>query len=132
MRQQGFDSEAPIVDLSTGRMSHHFFRWLMAQQIGRWMRAQAVQDTGSFTADPGNGPLQTRTNSGAFTLTAPTRDGEFSLLVTNASGAGTITFSGFVGGSHGASLTTTNGHKFRIDIKRWNKDTSHYYVYALQ
>ncbi len=76
---------------------------------------------GSFTVDCGARPLQYITNSGAFTITAPTRDGSCMLLVTNASTAGAITFSGFsVGSNVGDTYATTSGYYFTISIWRIN------------
>jgi hypothetical protein len=86
----------------------------------------------SFTADGLKGQLQYGTNHGAFTLTAPTADTEIDILVVNDGSAGAITFSGFtVGSLTGDPLTTTNGHKFIISIKRIN-GTSTYTIKALQ
>lgn len=88
--------------------------------------------TGSFTADPGLGPLQYITNNGAFTITAPSFDGSFMLLITNGASASTVTFSGFtVGTSTGDSLTTTNTNKFLVSIARVN-GVSTYVIKALQ
>jgi hypothetical protein len=77
--------------------------------------------TGNITVDCGARPLQYIINAGAFTATAPTSDGSCILLVTNTSGAGTVSFTGFtVGASVGDALTTTNAHKFSIHIWRVN------------
>lgn len=87
---------------------------------------------GSFTVDPGDGPLQYGTNNGAFTLTAPANDGACDLLITNGASAGAITFSGFtVGASTGDALTTTNGHRFLVMIRRINSVAT-YMIKALQ
>lgn len=86
----------------------------------------------SFTLNPALGNYQYGTNNGAFTLTAPASDCAVDLLVTNGSSAGSITFSGFtVGSSTGDALTTTNGHKFIISIRRINS-VSTYIIKALQ
>jgi hypothetical protein len=86
----------------------------------------------SFAVDPTLGNYQYGTNNGAFTLTAPTSDSAVDLLVTNGATAGSITFSGFtVGPSTGDPLTTTNGHRFLISIRRINA-VSTYVIKALQ
>jgi len=86
----------------------------------------------SFTLNPALGNYQYGTNNGAFTLTAPTSDCAVDLLVTNGASAGSITFSGFtVGSSTGDALTTTNGHKFIVSIRRINS-ISTYIIKALQ
>jgi hypothetical protein len=76
---------------------------------------------GNKTINCGLGPLQFTNNSGAFTITAPSSDGSCILLVTNVTGAGAISFSGF-STAPGAStaLTTTVGSKFSIQIWRIN------------
>lgn len=87
---------------------------------------------GSFTVDCGKCPLQYISNSSAFTITAPTNDGSCIILVTNASGAAAITFSGFsVGSNTGDTLDTTSGHAFSISIWRINS-VSRYLISAHQ
>ena len=86
----------------------------------------------SFTVDGLLGQLQYGTNHGAFTLTAPAADTAVDLLVTNDASAGAITFSGFtVSASTGDALTTTNGNKFLISVRRIN-GVSTYMIKALQ
>ena len=86
----------------------------------------------SFTVAPNSGNYQYGTNNGAFTMTAPASDCAVDILVTNGASAGAITFSGFtVGSSTGSALTTTNGHRFVISIRRINS-ISTYSIYALQ
>lgn len=88
--------------------------------------------TGNVTIDCGARPLQSITNNGAYTITAPANDGSCILLVTNGASAGATTFSGFsVGSSTGDALTTTNAQKFSISIWRIN-GTSGYRVAAHQ
>jgi hypothetical protein len=90
------------------------------------------QAVGSFTVNPLGGNYQYTTNNGAFTLTAPTVDCAVDILVTNGAAAGAITFSGFtVGANVGDTLTTTNGSRFIISIRRINA-ISTYTVKALQ
>src|SRR5581483_6415222 len=87
---------------------------------------------GTFTVDPGKGPLQYITNAGNFTLAAPAADGSVDILVTNNNAAGTISFSGFtVGSNTGEALDTTNTHKFMITVVTINS-VSTYFVKALQ
>lgn len=87
---------------------------------------------GSITLDPGNGPNQYISNTGARTITAPSYDGSFRLWIFNGAGAGALTFSGFtVSSSFGDALTTTNGHKFVVGIERCN-GTATYTIKALQ
>lgn len=91
-----------------------------------------TQSSGTYTPDPGNGPLQFITNGGAFTFAAPSFDGAFDTLITNGSGAGSITFSGFtVSSNTGDALTATVGNQFILSIRRIN-GTSSYIVKALQ
>lgn len=91
-----------------------------------------TRTTGNVTATCGLRPLQYITNSGAFTLTAPTSDGSCIMLVTNDGSAGSITFSGFsVGSSTGDSLSTANTYKYSIHIWRIN-GTSGYRIAAHQ
>lgn len=86
----------------------------------------------SFTINPALGNYQYGTNHGAATWTAPTSDCGVDILVTNDGSAGTITFSGFtVSSSTGDALTTTNGNKFLIMIRRINS-VSTYSIKALQ
>ncbi len=88
--------------------------------------------TGNITVDCGSRPLQSITNGGAFTITAPSNDGSCIVLVTNNASAGTITFSGFnVGTNTGDTLNTTNTNKFMISIARIS-GSSTYSVKALQ
>lgn len=76
-----------------------------------------AQSTGNITVDCGARPIQTITNGGAFTITAPVNPGYCILDVTNNATAGAITFSGFsVGANTGDTLTTTNTNAFLIFI----------------
>jgi hypothetical protein len=80
--------------------------------------------TGSGTVTPAfaNGNQQKLTNAGAFTLAAPSSgEGSMQIYLTNASGAGVITLSGFISIT-GAPLTTSNGHKFILSIGRDGSD----------
>lgn len=88
--------------------------------------------SGTTTIDCGKNPSQYLTNGGAFTLAAPTNDGQCIVQVENGASAGTITFSGFsVGTNTGDPLDTTNGHKFQISIRRVHS-VSEYAIQAAQ
>lgn len=94
--------------------------------------ASLSQATGSIVVNCGARPLQTISNAGIFTITAPANDGSCVLKTTNTASAGTITFSGFsVGANTGDTLDTTNGHKFMIFVYRVGGDST-YAVKALQ
>jgi hypothetical protein len=87
---------------------------------------------GNITVNALLGNYQHMANSGAFTITAPTNDCAVDLLVTNSPTAGAITFTGFtVGANTGDLLTTTNGHRFILSIRRINA-ISTYVIKALQ
>lgn len=88
--------------------------------------------TGNVTIDCGSRPLQSQTNGGAYTITAPSNDGSCILGVANNATAGAITFSGFnVGANTGDALDTVNGHNFMITIVRIS-GVSTYMIKALQ
>lgn len=89
--------------------------------------------SGTYTPDAYNHNYQYYTNNGAHTLAVPSNDCAIDILVTNGASAGAITFSGSytVGSSTGDALTTTNGHKFIISIRRIN-GVSTYVKKALQ
>ncbi len=87
----------------------------------------------SFTVNPLLGNYQYGNNAGPFLITAPTVDGGVDLLITNASGAGAVTFSGFTvnAANIGDPITTTNGSRFLVSIRRIG-GISTYLVKALQ
>lgn len=88
--------------------------------------------SGTTTINCGTVGTQFLTDNGAFTLAAPAADSGCAIQITNGASAGTITFSGFtVGSNTGATLDTTNGHKFMINILRIN-GSSIYNVVAQQ
>jgi len=88
--------------------------------------------TGAVIPNPLVGNYQYLTNNGAFTLAAPAVDCAIDILITNGSTAGVITFSGFtVNAVTGEPLTTTNGSKFIISLRRIN-GVSTYLIKALQ
>ena len=85
-----------------------------------------------FTVNPALGNYQFGTNHAAATWNAPVSDCAVDILVTNDATAGAISFSGFTTGSNvGDALTTTNGNKFIISMRRINS-ISTYTVKALQ
>lgn len=83
--------------------------------------------TGTLTLDSGRGPLQFLTNNGAFTIAAPSNDGEIDLLVINATSAGAITFSGFSVNSTaiGDTYTTTNTNRFVLMSRTINGSSTY-------
>jgi hypothetical protein len=88
--------------------------------------------SGSYTPDALNGNYQYFTNNGAITFNSPGTDCAIDFLITNSGTAGAITFSGYtVNANTGEPLTTTNGHKFILSIRRIN-GTSTYVIKALQ
>lgn len=88
--------------------------------------------SGTVTLAGADGQTQYYTNNGAHTLAAPAADTEIDVLITNGASAGAITFSGFtVGSVTGSALTTTNGHRFLVSVRRIN-GVSTYSIYALQ
>lgn len=76
---------------------------------------------GSYQPTPVGGNFKRITNGGAFTFQAPTAAGDYTLVVqmTNGSGAGTVTFSGF-NRTTGNAITTTVGDDFFIYITKCN------------
>jgi hypothetical protein len=89
-----------------------------------------TKSTGSYTPEPGNGPLQKVTNNGAHTLIASSNVGSFVLRVINGASAGAITFSGFDKQLPGDTYATTNANQYDIFIKITGKKT--YQIVALQ
>lgn len=91
-----------------------------------------TKSTGTFTPDPTLGNYQYVTNGGAFTLAAPTTDCAIIVRITNNGSAGSITITGMTAKTTpGDSLTTTNGHKFEVQITRVN-GVSTYLIVAMQ
>jgi len=79
----------------------------------------------TYRPDPSGGNFKTLTNAAAFTLAAPTAGGDYTIIVqiTNATGAGAITLSGF-NRTIGDAFTTTVGHDFFVFITKVNGFTS--------
>ena len=93
-----------------------------------------TQSAGNFIVNCGNNPAQWVTGStSAWTITAPSTDGECILQVENPGASAVIpTFSGFTQGTNtGDALTTANSAVFQISIVRIH-GISHYLVSALQ
>jgi hypothetical protein len=80
---------------------------------------------GTTTPDPRSGNLKRYLNTGAHSLAAPSVDGDYTMViqVTNDTGAGLITLSGF-SKTGGDSFTTTVGHDFFVFITKINGFTS--------
>ena len=83
--------------------------------------ADGTFSSGTYTPTPVGGNFKAITNGGAFTIAAPTAGGDYTLIVqvTNASGAGAITLTGFNRVS-GDAFTTTSGHNFFVFITKCN------------
>jgi hypothetical protein len=75
---------------------------------------------GSFTPNPLLGNYQYFTNNGALTISVPATDCAMDLMMTNGASAGAVTFSGytFAASNYGDLLTTVNGQRFIISIRR--------------
>jgi len=89
-----------------------------------------TKTSGTWTPDESYGNLQYITNGGAFTLAPPSNSGTMIIQVTNGSGAGAITTSGFTMVT-GDPIDTTNTHKFIAYITKINS-VSHLTWVALQ
>lgn len=88
--------------------------------------------TGTYTPSPTGGNIRSITNSGAFTLAAPTTAKDYTMIVqiANTATAGAVTLSGFAK-TRGDAFTTTNGHAFNVYITKIN-NISTAFVEALQ
>lgn len=77
--------------------------------------------SGTYTPTTVGGNMKRIVNGGAFTFAAPTASGDYTLIVqmTNTTGAGAVTFSGF-SKTAGQSLTTTVGDDFLFSIIKIN------------
>ena len=80
-----------------------------------------TKSSGTYTPSPAGGNIRRIINGGAFTLAAPSASGDFTMIVqiTNTTGAGAITLSGF-NKTAGDAFTTTNGHDFFLFITKVN------------
>ena len=77
--------------------------------------------SGTYTPTPIGGNLRYITNAGIFTLAAPTASGDYTMIIqiTNVTGAGAITLSGF-SKTTGSAFTTTVGDDFLFYITKVN------------
>jgi hypothetical protein len=80
-----------------------------------------TKSSGTYTPTPAGGNMKRVSNAGAFTLAAPSAAGDYTLVVqiTNATGAGAITLSGF-SKTTGSNFTTTVGHDFFVYLTKCN------------
>jgi hypothetical protein len=87
---------------------------------------------GSYTPSPAGGNIRRIVNAGAFILAAPTYPGDYSLIlqISNTTGAGAITLSGFTV-TGGGLFTTTPTDRFLLYITVAN-GLSEAFVRALQ
>jgi len=77
--------------------------------------------TGPVQPEPYNGNYQYISNNAAFTISAPGNDCAIDILITNAIGAGVVSFVGFtVSASTGDPITTLTGARFIVSIRRIN------------
>lgn len=76
----------------------------------------------NLTINAASGNYQYGTANAAFTLTAPTSDCAVDVLLTNGTGAGTITLSGFTANAtnSGDTYATTSTNKYILMIRRIN------------
>jgi hypothetical protein len=99
---------------------------------GGFLVTPVALSAGAFTVNALLGNYQYTVNNYSFNITAPVNDCAVDILVTNGAAAGTITFLGFtVGSNTGDLMTTTNGHRFIISVRRIN-GISTYVIKALQ
>ena len=77
--------------------------------------------SGTYVPTPVGGNMKRITNAGAFTLVAPAAAGDYTMIIqiTNVSGAGTITLSGF-NRTIGNPFTTTVNDDFFVYITKCN------------
>lgn len=77
--------------------------------------------SGTYTPTPAGGNMKRITNTGAFTIAAPTAAGDYTLVIqlTNGTGAGAITLSGFTK-TTGNPLGSTYNYSFMLYITKCN------------
>lgn len=80
-----------------------------------------TKSSGTYTPVPTAGNFRRIVNGGAFTLAAPTTNGDYTMVIqiTNSATAGAITLSGF-SKTLGSAFTTTSGHDFFVFITKVN------------
>lgn len=73
----------------------------------------------TYTPTPIGGNTKTIDNAGSFTIAEPTEGGAYTIVIqmTNVTGAGTVSFTGF-NKKTGDAITTTVGHDFFIYITK--------------
>jgi hypothetical protein len=78
-----------------------------------------AKSSGTYTPTPVSGNMRYITNAGAFALAAPTATGNYTMVIqiTNVTGAGVITLSGF-SKTTGSPLTATVGDNFMVYITK--------------
>jgi hypothetical protein len=86
--------------------------------------SDGAKSSGTYTPSPSGGNMRVITNAGAFSLAAPTASGDYTIIIqiTNVTGAGAITLSGFTK-TTGSSFTTTVGSSFMVYITKLNSLT---------
>jgi hypothetical protein len=86
--------------------------------------SDGAKSSGTYTPSPSGGNMRVITNAGAFSLAAPTASGDYTIIIqiTNVTGAGAITLSGFTK-TTGSSFTTTVGNSFMVYITKLNSLT---------
>jgi hypothetical protein len=79
--------------------------------------SDGLKSSGTYTPSLVDGNMRDITNGGAFTLAAPTDAGSYTMVIkiTNVTGAGLVTFSGF-DKTQGSPFTTTVGNVFLVYI----------------
>ena len=135
LQQQIDDNKAAITAL--GNTSDSTYLKIAGGQTtnpgGFAFTSKNLGNLANFTVNALQGNYQYGSNVGAVTITAPTIDSAVDILITNSATAGAITFFGFTAavGNVGDALTTTNGHRFLVSIRRI-ASVSTYIVKALQ
>lgn len=81
--------------------------------------SDGTKSSGTYTPSPNGGNIKTIDNAGAFTLAAPSVSDSYTMIIqiTNVSGAGAITLSGF-SRIVGNPFTTTVGDDFFVYITK--------------
>lgn len=79
-----------------------------------------AKSSGTYTPSPVGGNMRRITNAGAFQIAPPSFAGDYTMIIaiTNVTGAGAITASGFA--LKGDPFTTTVGHNFILSIAKIN------------
>ncbi len=125
------DASAARTTLALGELAT-LNKNLAANGIVGEKQSDGDKSTGTYTPSPTGGNIRSITNSGAFTLAAPTTAKDYTMIVqiANTATAGAVTLSGFAK-TRGDAFTTTNGHAFNVYITKIN-NISTAFVEALQ